>query len=542
MGLFDMMNASQGGTMDDYLAEQALKKLPPDRLAKLAEKIRYKSPKARVDAAPKLPRTGAPVATKEFRNGQMVSEQAQFRAYDTPADSSADYLDFLKTNPRYGQVLAAPDLPSAIQAMGSSGYATDPQYGQKLASITAQTPEQEQFLNARRQELMQNGAAPHLAELGARQSALETGWGKSLAGGGNFYGIKAHGKAAGPRQGRSPIDTRMAGDDTNAGMPVPAVDPRSMDPVPQTPMEQGFNPVRMPEVSKDSGRARTMAMSGSKLGSLAGLMFGYGGDGYTFDERQQMLGQASEQGSQAAQAEAAAKYKQAVDVARIRAQGTRGAGGVGAAPEWHKLNDGTLYSKDGQFKKDENFKTPAEKQVELARTQFAEKEAPQIVMDAQEMAGAVLDAKNMGATGIVAGTLGKVGDITMEAVGGGDLGFGGPGTAAKRNWLRSNIDRLGQEETLKRLKMLGGSDTEKEYQWLRKTQADPKMMESQLDEWAWSYLGLTAKALRNQGQDPSEILALQQQFRPPMEFSDKAKVNPKGSPGKAAERADSYIY
>lgn len=170
--------------------------------------------------------------TREFIGGRWVVVDDQFRQYSDPSRSSQDYLAFLKNNPRYKNVLASPDLPSAILAMEKSGYATDPAYGAKLANLTARTDTQQAFLNARRNELMQAGAAPHLAELGARQSALETGWGKS-APGSNFYGIKSHGKPAGevgPRQ----VDLRTASSDPDLPpqMQMPG-DPRTgaaMDP------------------------------------------------------------------------------------------------------------------------------------------------------------------------------------------------------------------------------------------------------------------------------------------------------------------------
>ncbi|CAB4166143.1 Mannosyl-glycoprotein endo-beta-N-acetylglucosamidase-like domain containing protein [uncultured Caudovirales phage] len=78
---------------------------------------------------------GQTLATNEVVNGQNTPTQASFRAYGNPAESFADYAAFLKSNPRYGAVLKAQGLDPQIDAMGASGYATDPQYGQKLRMI-----------------------------------------------------------------------------------------------------------------------------------------------------------------------------------------------------------------------------------------------------------------------------------------------------------------------------------------------------------------------------------------------------------------------
>lgn len=78
---------------------------------------------------------GQTLSTNEVVNGQNTPTQASFRAYGNPAESFADYAAFLKSNPRYGAVLKAQGLDPQIDAMGASGYATDPQYGQKLRMI-----------------------------------------------------------------------------------------------------------------------------------------------------------------------------------------------------------------------------------------------------------------------------------------------------------------------------------------------------------------------------------------------------------------------
>jgi hypothetical protein len=113
---------------------------------------------------------------------------ATFRGYDSPQSSSNDWWNLMQAK-RYGGVRGAENLNQAIAAIGSSGYATDPAYSQKLAGIQARSPEQQEFLAQREAELLQAGAPLHLAQLGARQAALESAWGRS-APNGNYYGIK----------------------------------------------------------------------------------------------------------------------------------------------------------------------------------------------------------------------------------------------------------------------------------------------------------------------------------------------------------------
>ena len=80
---------------------------------------------------------GSTLGTQEFEGGRMVQQPASFRGYETPEQSFADYGDFITSNPRYKGVLEADGLEAQIAAMAKSGYATDPNYGSKLASIAS---------------------------------------------------------------------------------------------------------------------------------------------------------------------------------------------------------------------------------------------------------------------------------------------------------------------------------------------------------------------------------------------------------------------
>lgn len=79
---------------------------------------------------------GNTLMTQEFEDGQMVNVPQSFRGYESPEQSFRGYADFILSNPRYQGVLAQGDLSGQIAAMGQSGYATDPDYTNKLASIS----------------------------------------------------------------------------------------------------------------------------------------------------------------------------------------------------------------------------------------------------------------------------------------------------------------------------------------------------------------------------------------------------------------------
>ena len=83
---------------------------------------------------------GATMATTEVYNGQPTRVNDSFRTYSDPGQSAADYAQFLLDNPRYRGVLAETTLGGQINAMGSSGYATDPQYADKLRAIATGLP------------------------------------------------------------------------------------------------------------------------------------------------------------------------------------------------------------------------------------------------------------------------------------------------------------------------------------------------------------------------------------------------------------------
>ncbi len=74
--------------------------------------------------------------TTEYINGVKQKRVEQFRAYDSYADSFADFAKLMTDNPRYKNVLNNLDNPAAYaNAMQKAGYATDPNYAQKLTNV-----------------------------------------------------------------------------------------------------------------------------------------------------------------------------------------------------------------------------------------------------------------------------------------------------------------------------------------------------------------------------------------------------------------------
>lgn len=80
------------------------------------------------------------VSTLEFENGVMVRQQASFRQYASIEASFDDYVRFLEQNPRYQKALEVAsqgDSRQFVRELQSAGYATDPDYADKILSILA---------------------------------------------------------------------------------------------------------------------------------------------------------------------------------------------------------------------------------------------------------------------------------------------------------------------------------------------------------------------------------------------------------------------
>ncbi|OUR90551.1 hypothetical protein A9Q81_18865 [Gammaproteobacteria bacterium 42_54_T18] len=80
----------------------------------------------------------ATVKTLEYKDGIAAKETADFRSYKSMDEAFQDYISFLKDNPRYKHALentnTAKDWGFQLQ---QAGYATDPNYGKKIAGIVS---------------------------------------------------------------------------------------------------------------------------------------------------------------------------------------------------------------------------------------------------------------------------------------------------------------------------------------------------------------------------------------------------------------------
>ena len=83
--------------------------------------------------------TGTTTITKEYRDGEYVSEPAQWRDYDTPAQSVADFIQFIS---KYPGVAEANTPREMLQALQDGGYATNPNYADDISRVV------EDFVNA----------------------------------------------------------------------------------------------------------------------------------------------------------------------------------------------------------------------------------------------------------------------------------------------------------------------------------------------------------------------------------------------------------
>jgi flagellar protein FlgJ len=72
----------------------------------------------------------------EVENGVGIKRRSNFRAYDSLAHSFADYGHFISSNKRYREALQqGADSARYIEELQQAGYATDPNYAEKIKTI-----------------------------------------------------------------------------------------------------------------------------------------------------------------------------------------------------------------------------------------------------------------------------------------------------------------------------------------------------------------------------------------------------------------------
>ncbi|WP_336729103.1 flagellar assembly peptidoglycan hydrolase FlgJ [Achromobacter ruhlandii] len=78
------------------------------------------------------------VLTTEYEDGVAKKVTQPFRAYSSYEESFADYARLIGNSPRYESVTQARNEIEAARRIQSAGYATDPQYAQKLIGVMSQ--------------------------------------------------------------------------------------------------------------------------------------------------------------------------------------------------------------------------------------------------------------------------------------------------------------------------------------------------------------------------------------------------------------------
>ena len=73
--------------------------------------------------------------TNEVYDGNNVTINADFRAYNSPEESVSDYFDLITGLPRYAGAVNNGDYKASIQAIKDGGYATDINYVSKICNI-----------------------------------------------------------------------------------------------------------------------------------------------------------------------------------------------------------------------------------------------------------------------------------------------------------------------------------------------------------------------------------------------------------------------
>lgn len=78
---------------------------------------------------------GGTFTTTEYVNGKPVTITDSFKGYRDMKDSVNGYADFILNNKRYGNAIGLNDARAYIDAIAEAGYATDPNYANRVYGI-----------------------------------------------------------------------------------------------------------------------------------------------------------------------------------------------------------------------------------------------------------------------------------------------------------------------------------------------------------------------------------------------------------------------
>jgi len=81
------------------------------------------------------------INTLEVEKGEFVKKKESFRMYQNFEESFKDFINFIESNPRYQSAIdSANDSKTFVQSLQSAGYATDPNYANKIINILDREP------------------------------------------------------------------------------------------------------------------------------------------------------------------------------------------------------------------------------------------------------------------------------------------------------------------------------------------------------------------------------------------------------------------
>ncbi|HET7312721.1 flagellar assembly peptidoglycan hydrolase FlgJ [Salinisphaera sp.] len=80
------------------------------------------------------------VVTHEYADGAMRATRAGFRVYDSYDQAFSDYARLIDSSPRYAAARRADTPEAAARALQDGGYATDPDYADKLVAVMKSIP------------------------------------------------------------------------------------------------------------------------------------------------------------------------------------------------------------------------------------------------------------------------------------------------------------------------------------------------------------------------------------------------------------------
>lgn len=76
------------------------------------------------------------VETLEFNGTVAAKQKASFRAYDSLASGFSDYVSFVRDQSRYAEAVnKAQDSQAYFESLQKAGYATDPEYANKVMAV-----------------------------------------------------------------------------------------------------------------------------------------------------------------------------------------------------------------------------------------------------------------------------------------------------------------------------------------------------------------------------------------------------------------------